>query len=389
VKDILSRYSSRFSLWGRYAYLKAASGSFKMARKVFKNCIKSSDGIWDVDSLYDRAQLCIFQAKSELLSSGMSHEDLMLQYPQCLLQLKKEQALNVITSHIWFASRGSILTETDKLSDMFIIETRKKFQNLLSELCSRGSQVPAFKTNLICTLEVAASFELLVPIARSESPGILQAVHLYQHILSEAREMLTDARTIDDPLSFDVSIQQQCSLAVFTSHSYPLLLSPGSARTLTLEALSLWPGHPDFLCILSIHEQRSCNMNSLRREIAILIARSKNPIMEYLFLIMAEIKSGSSLSSIALLLERALQHTSCKACPLLWRLRIRLARQLETQRQPLMNIFLRSIDACPWAKIVWMDGIEVLYQSSQFSCKEIMDLIDVMRWVHAWNCFFF
>jgi hypothetical protein len=36
-----------------------------------------------------------------------------------------------------------------------------------------------------------------------------------------------------------------------------------------------------------------------------------------------------------------------------------------------------------------MDGIEVLYQSSQFSCKEIMDLIDVMRWVHAWNCFFF
>ena len=382
VKDILSRYSSMFSLWGTYAYLKAASGSFKMAKKVFKNCIKSNDSIWDVESLYDRAQLCIFQAKSEILSTGMNHADLMLQYPHCLLQLKKEQALSIITSHIWFVSRGSMLVEADKLSDTLIIDTRKKFQNLLSELCARGSQLPASKTNLICTLEVAASFELLVPIARSESPGILPAMHLYQHILSEASEMLIDARTIDDPLSFDISVQQQCSLAVFTSHSFPLLLSPGAARTLTLEALSLWPGHPAFLRILSIHEQSSYNMNSLRREISILIARSKNPIMEYLFLMMAEIKSGSSLSSVASLLERALQHALCKACPLLWRLRLRLASQLETQRQPLMNIFLRSIDACPWAKNVWMDGIEALYQSAHFSCKEIMDLIDVMRWVH-------
>eukprot|EP00890_Picochlorum_soloecismus_P004747 jgi/Picsp_1/5273/NSC_02635-R1_upf0614 protein c14orf102-like len=380
VKDILSRYSSMFSLWGMYAFLKAASGSFKAAKKIFRNCIKSNDGVWDMDSLYDRAQLCIFQAKSEILSTAMNHEDLLLQYPYCLLSLRKEQALNIIASHIWFASRGSILIETENLSDEIIIETKKKFQNLLSDLCRYGSQLPAFKTNLICTLEVAASFELLVPIARSEGPGILSAVYLYQHILSEVNERLTDARTIHDPLSFDISIQQQCSLAVFTSHSFPLLLSPGTARILTLEALSLWPGHPSFLRILSIHEQRSYNLNSLRREIGILIARSQhNPIMEYLSLIMAELKSGSSLSSVALLLERALRHTSCRACPLLWRLRVRLASQLETERQPLMNVFLRSIDACPWSKNVWMDGIDALYQSAQFSCKEIMDLVDVMR----------
>jgi len=382
VKDMLSRYSSMLSLWGMYAFLKAASGSFKMSKKVFRNCIKSNASMWDMGSIYDRAQICIFQAKSEILSTAIKHDDLLSQYPYSLLNLKKEQALNIITSHVWFASRGTTLI--DNLSDVVIVETRKKFQNLLSDLCRLGSQLPSFKTNLICTLEVAASFELLVPIARSESIGILSAVHMYQHILSEVDEMLTDARTIDDPLSFDMSIQQQCNLAVFTSHSFPLLLSPGVARALTLEALTLWPGHPAFLRILSIHEERSCNLNSLRREIGILVARSHHtPIMEYLFLIVAEMKSGSSPSSISLLIERALQHTSCRACPLFWRLRLRLASQLDTQRQPLMNIFLRSIDACPWSKSVWMDGIDALHQSAQFSCKEIMNLVDVMRYVHA------
>jgi hypothetical protein len=74
--------------------------------------------------------------------------------------------------------------------------------------------------------------------------------------------------------------------------------------------------------------------------------------------------------------ERALASHASKATPLLWRCYVG-AEIAVGQLAAARRVFLRAVDACPWDKAIWLDGIRDL--SSVFTAKERSGLLDTMR----------
>ncbi|KAH6925130.1 hypothetical protein HPB50_001176 [Hyalomma asiaticum] len=69
-------------------------------------------------------------------------------------------------------------------------------------------------------------------------------------------------------------------------------------------------------------------------------------------------------------LERAIELVAHRRCPLLWRLYIELELRFGT-RESAKAIFYRALQCCPWAKVLYVDGVRHFPECLQ----EVVDMM--------------
>lgn len=70
------------------------------------------------------------------------------------------------------------------------------------------------------------------------------------------------------------------------------------------------------------------------------------------------------------MLEQAVQSVAHRRCPLLWRLYIELETKLGT-RESAKAVFYRALQCCPWAKVLYLDGVRHFPECLQ----EVVDMM--------------
>ncbi|KAH9616378.1 hypothetical protein KSS87_013393 [Heliosperma pusillum] len=104
--------------------------------------------------------------------------------------------------------------------------------------------------------------------------------------------------------------------------------------------------------------------------------RRKPSIILALFALSYELSRGGSQHRIHGLFERALTNDKLRFSVFLWRLYIAFEIDMENI-SAARRVFFRAIHACPWSKMLWLDGFQKL--NNILSAKELSDLQEVMR----------
>jgi hypothetical protein len=363
------QYDGILSLWGEYAFLSSldSGGTSKMANKIFKKCMSQQRS---EDGLYDAARLCHAQVKCQLLRQGLKWSILgsEFMYPACTAYMDKDHANNSIKAFFWFAGQ---IHQADMRQA--IVQSRKLFQDLIPRCMDNH-------TKLAALIQTFVAFEILSGIVEDGHPRLDHALSIMHQVmmdLERKRILETEKPTIQDPMSLHILAVQQCVLACITCEMSPLALSPAEAREMVLHMLEVWPGSPLLLTSLSMMEERFNNINTLRRELRLLATHSSMQIHEHISLIALE--ETSPFPKARIVFEKALQQEPCRTCPIVWRLYMRKA-SFEYSHS-IVDIFFRAVDACPWSKSVWMEGISLMTRCAAYPPKSLMETIQALRYV--------
>ncbi|KAI8106506.1 hypothetical protein M9435_001050 [Picochlorum sp. BPE23] len=368
AKMVLSQqYDGILSLWGEYAFLSSldSGGTSKMANKIFKKCMSQQRS---EDGLYDAARLCHAHVKCQLLRQGLKWSILgsEFMYPACTAYMDKDHANNSIKAFFWFAGQ---IHQADMRQA--IVQSRRVFQGLIPQCMDNH-------TKLAALIQTFVAFEILSGIVEDGHPRLDHALSIMHQVmmdLERKRILETEKPTIQDPMSLHILAVQQCVLACITCEMSPLALSPAEAREMVLHMLEVWPGSPLLLTSLSMMEERFNNINTLRRELRLLATQSSMQIHEHISLIALE--ETSPFPKARIVFEKALQQEPCRTCPIIWRLYMRKA-SFEYSHS-IVDIFFRAVDACPWSKSVWMEGISLMTRCTAYPPKSLMETIQALR----------
>lgn len=370
AKLVLSQqYDGTLSLWGEYAFLSFldSGGTSKVANKIFKKCMsqKRSD-----DDLYDAARLCHAHAKCQLLRQGLKWSILgsEFMYPACTAYMDRDHANKSIKAFLWFAGQ---IHQADMRQA--IVQSRRVFQGLIPQCMDNH-------TKLAALIQTFVAFEIISGIVEDGYPHLDHALSIMHHVmmdLERKRILEIEKPTTQDPMSLHILAVQQCVLASITCEISPLALSPAEAREMVLHMLEVWPGSPLLLTSLSMMEERFNNINTLRRELRLLATQSAVQLHEHMSLIALE--EPSPFPKARIVFEKALQQEPCRTCPIIWRLYMRKA-SFEYSHSTA-DIFFRAVDACPWSKSVWMEGISLMTRSTAYPTKSLVETIQALRYV--------
>lgn len=372
AKMVLSQqYDGILSLWGEYAFLSSldSGGTSKVANKIFKKCMSQTRS---EDALYDAARLCQAHVKCQLLHQGLKWSLLgsEFMYPACTAYMDREHATISIKCFLWFVGQSHIVDMREA-----IVQSRLVFQGLIPHCMDNH-------TALASLIQTFVAFEILSGIIDDGYPHLEHALSIMHQVmmdLERKRILETEKPSIQDPMSLHILAIQQCVLASVTCESSPLAMPPAEAREMVLHMLKIWPGSPLLLTSLSMMEKRFNNINTLRRELHLLAVQSDTQVHEHMSLVALE--ETSSFPKARIVFERALQQEPCRTCPIIWRLYMRKASFEYSQN--IVDIFFRAIDACPWSKSVWMEGLALMAQCSAYPPNSIRETIQALRYVCA------
>jgi len=182
-------------------------------------------------------------------------------------------------------------------------------------------------------------------------------------------------------------------------------VEPGRLRQAALAALAVFPDCAALLTILTAVETRCSAWTRLRRELDTAAAAAKS-LPSWLQALRVEAQStpdglgAASAHRVRALLERAASSSSSSssfaaaaataayaphgdgdggavagATPLVWR--VYQAYELAGGRpDAAKRVFFRAVNACPWSKALWLDGLRALH--GVLPPGEMGDLLEVM-----------
>lgn len=179
-------------------------------------------------------------------------------------------------------------------------------------------------------------------------------------------------------------------------------VEPGQLRQAALAALAVFPDCAALLTTLTAAETRCSAWNRLRRELDTTAAAAKS-LPSWLQALRVEAQStpdglgAASAHRVRALLERAAASCSSSssaaaaytprgdgnggaagaagATPLVWR--VYQAYELAAGRpDAAKRVFFRAVNACPWSKALWLDGLRALH--GVLPPREMGDLLEVM-----------
>ncbi|KAH7307034.1 hypothetical protein KP509_22G043300 [Ceratopteris richardii] len=151
---------------------------------------------------------------------------------------------------------------------------------------------------------------------------------------------------------------------------------PAALRHTILQSLSQYPNNPHLLAAyVRCNSQNACR-NGLRRFFDDALQRNPTTLL-YLFAISIEIGRQGSSPRIHSLFEKAVQSNATQQSVILWRFYIAYELQLRNDVDAARRVYFRAIHACPWSKLLWMDGFSKM--STVLSAKELTEFQDIMR----------
>lgn len=387
AKRLLGRQSGNLVLWGAFAEMELQAGAVKSAKNVCQACLSSIAAPLEPFTP-GLAPLALTLCRSILnitYSMGSNRPPVLVEW---LLGLGSKwetaAAAAALRPLLWLGSEGNVPLGSAAVAEEAAHEylaARRGFQAALLRILRGG--VKAFDGAARYLISAAATAELLMGAAsgKGAGAGAPAALAVYGQVLAallpEREESDGSSAAVRVPPTcpralVDLAIER-CAVAVDASMHAVRAVPPKTAHDLLHVSLLWFPGHPALLRLLCSLELGGHSVGALRRQLNMHLT-AYPACSTWLALVAVEVRTGSPRSAVRAVLERACAHPSGRSCPLLWRIFLRH----EAQRpQALHRVFLRAIEACPWDKSVWMDGLALLNGSAP--PKELSDYLSAMR----------
>jgi hypothetical protein len=243
-------------------------------------------------------------------------------------------------------------------------------------------------------LQATALFAFLttgVAAASAVYGGVLALTPPPQRRLCAACELLTERH---------VALLAFAARLPATPETEKRRVEPGALRTAALAALKSFPGSAALLVMLTAAEARCSAWTRLRRALDLTLVDAPAPQRLAVWLQALRVEAQSTPGGVGAaaahrvrgLLERAASASSSAASaavsstdadaaaagattPLVWR--IYQAYEMAGGRpEAAKRVFFRAVNACPWSKALWLDGLRAL--RGVLPPAEMGELLDVM-----------
>lgn len=343
AKRLLKSDRQDVLLCGVYARREAAFGNIHHARKVFDMALSSVNGLPLEAQLSAAPLLTLWYSEMELADVSTNESESTF------------RALHILSC---LGSGVSYTQYKGRPSSTQLLRAHQGFKERISKLrLSWQKQViDESSIALICS---AALFEEL-------TAGWVTGVK----VLSDALSMVLPERK---SRSYQVELLYNYHVRMLQRHHQEAKLSK-LLQSVTA-GLQIYPCNPELFSSLVELSHLYAVPHNLRR-ILDEVSKKEPSAIVWLFALSYELSRGGSSHRIHGLFERALANDLVRSSVVLWRSYI--AYEIDAGNlSGARRIFFRAIHACPWSKLLWLDGFQKL--SNVLSAKELMDLQEVMR----------
>ena len=422
AKELLEEQRDNLTLWAAFAKLEARAGRGKAARKAYSACLgnviatysaagssllnkTTSSGVDPgalglADLVLGWAQLEIgaamtFESSSDHLVFGESSK--LFPIPMlCVLRATPQALHGAIRPLLWLGSGGKVpLTqvESETFSREHIIEARRGYQDAVLRVMRDGAG--KFGPTEAMGVAAAAAMEVLVGAVEGAGGGVGSgvgaALALYHQVLEALSSNLETIKPASKSLLYgskgrltavamvSAAVEEldiaRCALAVDAAVHAVHGVPPSLARDLVLAALQKYPSSAPLLRMLRCVELSSHAVSALRRSLNTLVSSSPTAAA-WLTLIGVEVGTRAPRTAIRAALQRAVTHPVGQRCPVLWRTFLRFERAVGSP-EAVHRVLLRGVEACPWSKALWIDGLDML--NGYIKPRELTEFLTIMR----------
>ncbi|XP_057545357.1 uncharacterized protein LOC130824389 isoform X2 [Amaranthus tricolor] len=344
AKQLLKSDRQDVLLCGVYARREAAYGNIVHARKIFDMALSSICGMPLQETQSVAAPLVYLWYSEMELADGLSNES---ESKLCALHI-----LSCLGSGIAYTPFKGRPSSTQ------LLKAHQGFKERIRTIRSSWAHHPINESSiaLICS---AALFEQL-------TTGWTSGVE----VISDALSMVLPERKIR---SYQLEILFNYLVKMLQRHVQQATLS--KVLSSILAGLQVYPFNPElFHCLVHIGHLYLVP-NKIRLIFDDLFQKKPSTIL-ILFSLSYELSRGAPQHRILGLFEKALANDRLRSSVLLWRCYISYEIQI-CNFSAARRVFFRAIHACPWSKLLWLDGFQKL--QNIVTAKELMDLQEVMR----------
>ncbi|MCO5592056.1 hypothetical protein L7F22_046050 [Adiantum nelumboides] len=347
AKRLLKNDRQAILLLGAYACAEASAGNLDVARKVFDTTLASLSSLPVEVQPYGSI---VYECYAEMEIRHMAKTTEKELYHQKVLYI-----LSCLGSRIPYTPfrAGFAATATD------LLKAKRGFKEQIQSFLNEKKQLDInnqFKSVVVC----ASMFELLVE-------GLEAA-----------------ASTFKESFAMSLPGKQQQSLHFELLHcKYVSMLEeqkqymkPTVLRRTILQTLAQFPSNPHILGAFIRCSSRTACTNDLRRFFDDALQRNPTTVL-WLFAISIELGRPGSGPRIHSLFEKAVDSNKTQQSVVLWRCYMAYELEVRGDFDAARRVYFRAIHACPWSKLLWLDGFKKM--SSVLSAKELSDFQDIMR----------
>ncbi|CAA7401326.1 unnamed protein product [Spirodela intermedia] len=344
AKRLLKNDRQDLLLCGVYAKREAAHGNTDLARKVFDMALLSVGGL--APALQGNAPFLFFwyadMEMTDFVSSGS--------------EICHKRAIHIL-SHLGCGAKYEPFK--GQPSGPLLLRARQGFKEQIRSLRPLWAHGDV-KNEAVALLCSASLFEMLTI-----------GLDAGDEVIEEAFSMVLPERRA-----------QSLQLESLSTYFIGLLLRHRQRLTLSRvwrsisRGLQTYPHNPKLSSAMVEISGLFTVRHRIRRTFDELCHRNPSVVV-FLFALSFELGRDGSQHRIRGLFERALSDDRLQRSVLLWR--CYLAYEAQTAQNPnaVRRVFYRSIHACPWSKVLWLDGF--LKLSSILTARELADLQEVMR----------
>ncbi|CAI9113285.1 OLC1v1013858C1 [Oldenlandia corymbosa var. corymbosa] len=343
AKSLLKRNRQDILLCGVYARREAAYGNIDHARKIFDMAL-SSIGELPLDVQSNASLLHLWYAEMEVANKTVENSE---------SSSRAVHILSCLGCGIKYSPYRGLPSSLQQL------RARQGFKERIKILGSEWAhgRINDFSNALICS---AALFEELTtgPAAAIE---ILDMA--FSMVLPERRRR-----------SHQLEILFNCYVKILCQYHHVIKI--GNTWEAIVKGLQMYPLSPYLYTVLVEFTNLHMSPNRMRWILDEYCGKTPS-VVACFFSLAYEMSKGSSQHRIRAVFERALESDKFHDSVVLWRWYIAYEINVTGDLFAARKVFFRAIHACPWSKILWLDGFISL--SSVLTAKELSDLQEVMR----------
>ena len=328
-KNLLKNHPSSLKLYNAYAMIESARGNKDIANAVFSAALVMGNSMPPTDG---RESIVLWKS---WVWAGIEDSD-------------KHAALKRLLS-----IPDGVLAEHIAISPAILLKTKQHLSSNRDFLLSSGEVRYA-----VIFAEILALLEYLASNESRETQSSIQG-----DITSALKAYMSFSQTLKSRdlahTTFHELLLQSASRLLF-HHARTGPFRPALLREHFTNFLHIFPRNTIFLSMYTWNEARLRIDNRVRKIFSTKILTPENDtITSRLFAIRYEIKYGT-IHSVRSAFENALSSPSRSSSAGLWKFYILYCLDTEPFRGATKDVWYRAINACPWAKELYIFGLEKL-----------------------------
>lgn len=394
AKHLLSEQRNNLVLYAAFAALENASGRAKAAKKVYTACLSGLQRLSEGDRDLPAGLIELILGLSQLELENTATASKRKNEPNTstsvcpismlsLLRAVPEAVQAAARPLLFLGSQGKISLAfsagaSNLITQEEIVEARRGYQDAVLRMLRAGPEGIEMH-EAVAQLSVAVVAELVFAACSTDvGGGVKAALALYQQVIGSVS---SSSSASTSSIFLERIEMQRCALAVDAAAHAVHVVPPSLAREILSNALQRYPASPHLLRMLRSLEVNSHALTALRRQLNSLLSSSPSA-PAWLMLVGVEIGNNAARTAIRAAFLRAVSCSTspCSAggmhSPVLWRCYLRFERAFGTP-DSLHRTFLRAVEACPWSKSLWIDGLELLNGYS--SPKELSEYLNIIK----------